>query len=265
VRTNMPDSTETLNEFLAAAEAAARLAGQLQRDNYETDLDVNELADHDIKLDLDVRCQKVIADYLLAAFPDHALLGEEEGGDVGNVDSEYQWVVDPIDGTVNYFYGIPHFCVSIALRRADENIVGVIYDPMRDEMWSVTAAEGSVTELNGRVVSVSARERLADAVVTVGFSKTKESMDAGLEKYKKIGYRVRKTRMLGSAALALAYIACGRLDAYIEESVNLWDIAAGVLLLEKAGGKVTLTAPDHAPNCLSIIATNGRIPVEDVL
>lgn len=265
MRSHMPEATSTLKQFLGAAEAAARLAGQLQRDKYETNLDVNELADHDIKLDLDVRCQKLIADHLLAAFPDHGLLGEEEGGDVGNLDSEYQWVVDPIDGTVNYFYGIPHFCVSIALRRGDENIVGVIYDPMRDEMWSASEAEDSVTELNGRAVSVSSRERLADAVVTVGFSKTKESMDAGLEKYKKIGYRVRKTRMLGSAALALAYIASGRLDAYIEESVNLWDVAAGVLLLEKAGGKVTLTAPDYAPDCLSIIATNGRIPVEEVL
>ena len=261
----MPESTETLNRYRAAAEAAARLAGDLLRDNYESDLDVKELADHDIKLDLDVRSQKVITDSLLGAFPDHGLLGEEEGGDEGNPDSAYQWVVDPIDGTVNFFYGIPHFCVSIALRRGEENIVGVIYDPMRDEMWGATEAEDSSTELNGRPVSASCRERLADAVVTVGFSKTRESMDAGLEKYKNIAYRVRKTRMLGSAALALAYIACGRLDAYIEESVNLWDIAAGVLLLEKAGGRVTLTTPDHAPNCLSIVATNGRIPLEDVL
>lgn len=253
-----------MNDFLQAAEAAARAAGAVQRANYESDLEVNEMADHDIKLDLDVRCQELITGDLLTTFPDHGLLGEEEGGEVGNVDSEYQWVVDPIDGTVNYYYGIPHFCVSIALQRNKETIVGVIYDPMRDEMWSATADAAEAT-LNGRVISASARERLADAVVTVGFSKTKESMDVGLEKYKKIGYRVRKTRMLGSAALALSYIACGRLDAYVEESVNLWDIAAGVLLVEKAGGKVTMTVPEHAPNCISIIATNGRIPLEDVL
>jgi len=259
----MPDSYDTLNEFRKAAEAAARAAGQLLNDNYETELDVNELADHDIKLDLDVRSQGLIARLLLDQFTDHGFLGEE-GGNVGNADSEYQWVVDPIDGTVNYYYGIPHFCVSIALQRNGETVVGVIYDPMRDEMWSVTADDAAPT-LNGRQISVSLRERLADAVITVGFSKTKESMDVGLEKYKKIGYRVRKTRMLGSAALALTYIACGRLDAYIEESVNLWDIAAGVLLVQKAGGKITLTIPDHAPQCISIVATNGRIPLEEVL
>ncbi len=259
----MSDAPDTLNEFRTAAEAAARAAGQLLRENYETDLDVNELADHDIKLDLDVRSQELITRLLLDRFTDHGFLGEE-GGNVGNADSEFQWVVDPIDGTVNYYYGIPHFCVSIALQRGGETVVGVIYDPMRDEMWSVTAADAAAT-LNGREISVSPRERLADAVITVGFSKTKESMDVGLEKYKKIGYQVRKTRMLGSAALALTYIACGRLDAYVEESVNLWDIAAGVLLVQKAGGKITLTTPEHAPECLSIVATNGKIPLEEVL
>ncbi len=259
----MSDSSDTLNEFRTAAEAAARAAGQLLRDNYESDLDVNELADHDIKLDLDVRSQELITQLLLGEFTEHGFLGEE-GGNVGNAESEFQWVVDPIDGTVNYYYGIPHFCVSIALQRGGETVVGVIYDPMRDEMWSVTAAD-TAPALNGREISVSSRERLADAVITVGFSKTKESMDVGLEKYKKIGYRVRKTRMLGSAALALTYIACGRLDAYVEESVNLWDIAAGVLLVQKAGGKITLTTPEHAPECLSIVATNGKIPLEEVL
>jgi len=259
----MSTPSDSLNEFRTAAEAAARAAGQLLRDNYETDLDVNELADHDIKLDLDVRSQELITRLLLDQFSDHGFLGEE-GGNVGNVDSEFQWVVDPIDGTVNYYYGIPHFCVSIALQRGGETVVGVIFDPMRDEMWSVTT-DDEVPTLNGRKISVSLRERLADAVITVGFSKTKESMDVGLEKYKKIGYQVRKTRMLGSAALALTYIACGRLDAYVEESVNLWDIAAGVLLVEKAGGRITLTTPEHAPQCISIVATNGKIPLEEVL
>lgn len=248
-----------MSEHLNIAIEAAKKAGQLLRENYETELVVDALHDHDIKLDLDVRAQDLITDILLIAFPDHALYGEE--GIAGNLDSDWQWVVDPIDGTVNYFYGIPHFCVSIALRYKKEIIIGVIYDPMADSLWAVE--KGGKPTLNGREIQTSNREQLKDTVMTIGFSKTKKSMDAGLQRYKKIAYKVRKTRMMGSAALAMAYISCGRLDAYIEETISLWDVAAGILLVESAGGKVELTPVSSSEDKFGIVATNGKVVIED--
>lgn len=245
---------------LELACSAAREAGELLRANFESDLVVDEMHRHDIKLALDVASQKLIEGRILAAFPGHAIYGEE--GIAGDQSSDTQWIVDPIDGTVNYFFGIPHFCVSIGMRRAGELKIGVIYDPMMDELFAVDF-EGPATK-NGREIRPSARAALAEAVVTVGFSKSTESIEAGLERYKSIAHRVRKTRMMGSAALALAYIACGRLDAYIEESISLWDIAAGQLMLQRGGGSVVLTPSESHPEKSGIVATNGSLDLEGV-
>lgn len=233
---------------------AAREAGALLRANFETELDVDALHRHDIKLALDVESQKLIEGILLERFPDHAIYGEE--GLAGNQDSTTQWIVDPIDGTVNFFYGIPHFCISIAMRREGQLKIGVVYDPMMDELFAVDF-EGPATR-NGKPIHPSQRGDLSEAVVTVGFSKSSESIEAGLARYQAIAHRVRKTRMMGSAALALAYIACGRLDAYIEESISLWDIAAGQLMLERGGGFV-LTPVDASGEKAGIVATNGTL------
>ena len=242
-----------LAEYLKTAVEAARAAGSLLKANFGRKLDVNVFEAHDIKLDLDVRSQELITSILLGRFPDHAIFGEE--GIAGNQASPFQWIVDPIDGTVNYFYGLPHFCISIALRHAGKIIVGVILDPMRDELWEVTA--GGPALLNGQPIHVSARAKLGDAVVSIGFAKSQASIDAGLPMFEKMVSKVRKCRLLGSAALDLAYIASGRLDAYIESSVSLWDIAAGKLLVEAAGGKCeTQPHADH-PEKLSIISSNG--------
>lgn len=251
-----------MKDLLDAAIHAAHAAGQLQRENFGQVLNVNEMKQYDIKLELDVRCQTLITELLLQRFPDHAILGEE-GDTIG--DGEIEWIVDPIDGTVNYFYSIPHFCVSIAARRRSDQklIVGVIYDPMQNETWTV--AEGIAPTLNGQPISCSSRTTMAEAVVTVGFSKSKESLDAGFERYKRISYNVRKTRMLGSAALAMAYIASGRLDAYVEEQISLWDIAAGLMLVEAGGGKVRLEPGKGKEGTMFICATNGKIPIEEYL
>ncbi len=246
---------------LNIAVSAARAAGVLLRENFETDLKVDEMHDHDIKLNLDVKSQELITELILDAFPDHAIYGEE--GIAGNQDSNCQWIVDPIDGTVNFFYGIPHFCISIAMRKDGELVIGVVYDPMMDELYTVDF-DGPATR-NGKEIKPSNRATLGESVVTIGFSKSKEAMDAGLERYKSIAYRVRKTRMMGSAALALAYIACGRLDAYIEEQISIWDIAAGQLLLERGGGSVTLGQSESNPDKSSIIASNGKLPLDEVL
>jgi myo-inositol-1(or 4)-monophosphatase len=251
-----------MKDLLTVAIEAARAAGRIQRENFGSELHVNELQKHDIKLELDVRCQQVITDILLGAFPDHKILGEE--GNAGG-EGEVEWIVDPIDGTVNYFYSIPHFCVSIAARNrlTHESLLGVIYDPMQDELWTV--ARGVAPTLNGKPIGVSRRSELSHAVVTVGFSKSKEALDLGFERYKRIAYDVRKTRMLGSAALAMAYIACGRLDAYVEEQISLWDIAAGHMLVEAAGGKVMMQPSTTKKGTMFICAWNGTLPIEPYL
>lgn len=247
-----------MSEYLDLAQSAARAAGILLREHYGSALEVNEMLEYDIKLDLDVRSQDLITDHILKIFPDHAIYGEEGIG--GNQESPFQWIVDPIDGTVNYFYGIPHFCISIALRKDGEIIAGVIYDPMLDEMFAVEA--GGPAMLNGKPITVSNRSEMSAAVVTIGFSKTRESMDAGFARYKRIAVQVRKTRMLGSAALAMAYIACGRLDAYIEEQISIWDVATGLLLVKAAGGKVDLKQSVGNTDKHAIVAWNGKLPLD---
>jgi myo-inositol-1(or 4)-monophosphatase len=241
--------------YLDAAKEAARAAGELLRARFGKPLNVNATTAHDIKLEVDVLTQNLIAGKLLGHFPEHALYGEE--GIVGDQSSDHQWVVDPLDGTVNYFYGIPHFCVSIALRFRGEIIVGVIYDPIREELWS--GEKGQPPLLNGKEFKVSSRAALAEAVISVGLSKTGATIDAGLPLLQEMVHRVRKCRMLGSAALDMAYVACGRLDAYIEQGISLWDIAAGWLLIEGAGGRVEMKPRSDQPDKFSVVASNGLL------
>jgi myo-inositol-1(or 4)-monophosphatase len=241
--------------YLAAATEAARAAGDLLRSHFQQPLTVHAALAHDIKLEIDVLAQNLIGEILLRRFPEHALYGEE--GIVGDQESDYQWVVDPLDGTVNYFYGIPHFCVSIALRFRREIILGVILDPIRDELW--TTEKGQPPLLNGKEFHVSTRADLADAVLSVGLSKTTRTIDAGFPLLEQMVHRARKCRLLGSAALDMAYVACGRLDAYIEQGIGLWDVAAGWILVENAGGKVELRPRSDAPDKFSIVASNGLL------
>jgi myo-inositol-1(or 4)-monophosphatase len=234
-----------LDRALEAAASAARVAGALMRRNLYSRKRANEVSQHDIKLELDVRCQNLIRRALGKAFPAAAFLGEE--GVSGEESAEYRWVVDPIDGTVNFAYTIPHACVSIALQRRGqrdcstayedgfETVVGVVYDPFLDEMW--TALQGRPARLNGRIIRVSKRRRLDEAVVSIGFAKSRENLEATLPYFLELVHRVRKLRIMGSAALALTYVATGRFDGYIERGIRIWDIAAGGLILECAGGE----------------------------
>jgi myo-inositol-1(or 4)-monophosphatase len=242
-----------LKSALAAAIKAARAAGKVMHANWHKPKRVNSSEAHDIKLELDVRCQALIEKILRKTFPAVPLLGEE--GISGDVTAEYRWVVDPIDGTVNYFYGMPHAAVSIALQHKEESVVGVIYDPFTDEIW--TTVRGGPTRLNGRIVRVSDRSRLEDAVIAIGFSKNKQNLNVSLPHVNRLARRVKKIRIMGSAALELVYVASGRLDAYIERTINLWDVAAGSLLVENAGGEFyVLPAPNGK---LRMCADNGKL------
>ena len=247
-----------MNSYLDAAENAARAAGKLLSDNFQQRQRVNAYAAHDIKLEIDVQAQELIGKLLLGQFPAHALYGEE--GIIGDQSSDHQWVVDPLDGTVNYFYGIPHFCVSIALRLHKEIVIGVIYDPIRGEMW--TGQRGEPSKLNGTPIHVSDRADLAESIVSIGLAKTGETINTNFPLLQQMIHRVRKCRVLGSAALDTAYVACGRLDAYVETGISLWDIAAGSFLVENAGGTVDLRPRENMKDKYSIVASNGLIDLK---
>lgn len=246
---------------LALATHAAIEAGKLLRKHFGSDTVVDETSAHDIKLALDKESQELITQILLGAREGDALYGEE--GIAGNQDSDRQWIVDPIDGTVNYYYGIPHFCVSIALRVAGEIVVGVIHDPMVGETWTVE--KGGKPMLDGKPIQVSKRETLAESILFVGCGKDDAALRTGMARFQRASLQARKMRMMGSAALGMAYIACGRLDAYIESRISLWDIAAGQLLVESAGGNVQLTAVSGYADAWSIVASNGKIPLQEIL
>ena len=186
---------------------------------------------------------------------------------VGNENSSERWVVDPIDGTVNFTFGIPHACISIALQTRTtgpskghgepyETLVGVVYDPFCDEMW--TAVRGGPARLNGRKIQVSPRAKLSDAVVSVGISKYPGTIRKMIPILERLMLRARKVRIMGAAALGLVYVASGRFDVYLEPRIRLWDIAAGGLILERAGGEFfrTKVAGRHA---YRLIASNGRM------
>lgn len=231
-----------MNAALACAVRAAKAAGQIMRKNLLATKKVNEATQHDIKLELDVRCQKIIERELRKSFPRLPVLGEE--GITGDPNAELRWVVDPIDGTVNFTYGIPHAAVSIALQvrvgappptaGKYSTLVGAVYDPFCNELW--TAIRGGPARLNGKTIKASSRRTLDEAIVAVGFAKHAHTLDRMMPMLNQLIRRVRKIRIMGSAALATVYVATGRMDAYVEHGLRLWDIAAGGLILECAGG-----------------------------
>jgi myo-inositol-1(or 4)-monophosphatase len=249
---------------LKTAVTAARAAGALMRRNLDATKKVNLRASHDIKLELDVRCQKLIERTLAKDFPDIAVLGEE--GESAHTNPPARWVIDPIDGTVNYAYGIPHACVCIALQvrsRAKSaqvdggyaTVMGVIYDPFMDELWS--AVTGDVARLNGKPIRVSPRVKLSDAIAAMGYGKNEETMGIALKIFREMSQRTRKMRNMGAAGTALAYVATGRFDAYIERGISLWDIAAGGFIVERAGGDFWRERlPDGT---YRMVASNGKL------
>jgi len=244
--------------MIYAAITAAQAAGERLRHAFGSELRVTEQFAHDIKIAADKECQDLIYQILLDHFPKSKCIGEEgDSGDLGDPKGEIEWIVDPIDGTMNLAHNIPHFCVSIAAREAatQKILLGVIYDPLRNELF--TAERGSGTYLNGVRMKVSTRTKLSEAVLAVGFAKSQDSIDHCLKLYQYYGSAARKLRAMGSAALDLAYVATGRLDAYIEQGVNLWDVAAGIVLVEEAGGVVEIEI--KAKTKYKVCAHSGRI------
>jgi myo-inositol-1(or 4)-monophosphatase len=255
---------------LDVAIKAARAAGALMEKNRDLPKKAHETSQHDIKLELDIKCHQLIEKKLASAFPDISVLGEE--GDTGDAAAEQRWVIDPIDGTVNFAYGIPHSCVSIALQEkvsgpvsrrhsvtkdGYSTLLGVVYDPFVDELW--TATRGGKAFLNGRVIAASRRARLDEAIVSMGFSKRTDTLIEMLPVLNRLIHRVRKIRVMGAAALALTYVASGRCDAYLEAGIRLWDIAAGGLILECAGGEFFHEPITGERHTYRLVVNNGLL------
>lgn len=256
--------------FLDAAIAAAREAGALIRERlgrYET-LDTKASA-HDLVTDVDRACEALIAERLLSAFPGHAMLGEEgmaertrrheKDDDPSQV--EYLWVCDPIDGTTNFVYGIPACTVSIALARYGVPVVGVIYDPARDEIFSAVRGQGAF--VNGQPLRVRADERLSEALLATGFPVHERLRAINLAEVGRIVPQCFNLRGFGSAALHLGYVAAGRLTGFWEHGLNPWDLAAGYVLVTEAGGRMTdLDGSPYTLGTADFIASNGAVHEE---
>ncbi|MEC7881377.1 MAG: inositol monophosphatase family protein [Verrucomicrobiota bacterium] len=250
--------------YLKTAVNAARFAGEIMAQNLFSKKKINSSTQRDVKLDLDVRCQNEIESILNKSHPNVAILGEE--GNAGDIETEFRWVVDPIDGTVNYTYGIPHACVSIALQKrldnhsktgdAFETVVGTVFDPFTDELW--TAIRGQKSKLNGKKISVNSGS-LKEAMLAIGFAKDKATMNYMIPYFTKLAPKIRKPRMMGSAALAMTYVASGRFHGYIESKIQIWDVAAGGLILECAGGEFWRVPRKNSKHRYAVIASNGKI------
>lgn len=231
-------------EFAHVADGIARQAGALLRKFYEKGVATEYKGDVDLVTEADRASEQLIRERLKEAFPAHGVYGEE--GTRDQLESEYRWYVDPLDGTTNFAHGFPAFCVILGLEHrpaglaadADgEMVAGVIYDPLRNEMFSAERGKGAF--LNGRAIHVSKTKTLQESLTATGFPSQKRHASPNVHLYQQITLRSHGVRRAGSAGLDLAYVACGRLDGFWEFNLNPWDTSAGVLMVEEAGGTVT--------------------------
>ena len=246
-----------MNQYLADLEPIAREAGALLMSYFDRNIKIEYKGDVDLVTAADRASEALIAERLRARWPQHDIVGEE--GTRTDTGAEFRWYVDPLDGTTNFAHGYPVFCVSIALARRDHELeVGVLYDPTRNELFAAERGQGAA--LNGKPIHVSKSPRLAESILGTGFPSHKRHKNPNIYFYQQITLRSHGVRRAGSAALDLANVAAGRFDGFWEFNLNPWDTAAGVLLVQEAGGKVTRF--DGMPFRLDsreVLATNGLI------
>jgi myo-inositol-1(or 4)-monophosphatase len=254
--------------WVPQASAIAREAGARLREFFAQGVETEYKGEVDIVTVADRTVEKLIRTRLGEAFPEHGVYGEE--GTRERMQGEFRWYVDPLDGTTNFAHGFPQFCVSMGLEQRPAGLdpeqdgtltAGVIYDPLRDELF--TAERGRGAQLNGRPIRVSRTPELAEALLATGFPSRKRHASPNVHFYHEFSLRSHGLRRAGSAALDLAYVACGRLDAFWEFNLNPWDTAAGILLIQEAGGR----ASDFAGNAFrldsrEVLASNGLIHAE---
>ena len=246
--------------YLEISAGIAREAGALLHGYFERHIGFELKGEFDLVTEADRASEKLVIERLRAHFPEHSIVAEESGGHAG-ASPEYCWYVDPLDGTTNFAHGFPMYNVTLALERAGEIVAGVIFDPERNELFA--AERGAGARLNGQPIHVSRVRRIDDALVATGFPSRKRHQNVNVHFYYQLAMITHGVRRAGAAALDLAYVACGRLDAFWEFGLNPWDIAAGTLLVSEAGGRCSdmhggpmrLRGPD-------LLADNGAVHAE---
>jgi len=259
----MPSTPPHPESFLPAMPAIAREAGALIMEYFHRGLKIEYKGEADLVTAADRASEALIRERIGKQFPTHDVLGEEQG--LNDQGGEYRWYVDPLDGTTNFAHGYPVFCVSLALEQRSGSsatrVAGVVYDPTRDELFA--AAQGGGAQLNGQPIRVSKIAHLKECLVATGFPSHKRHKNPNIHFYHQITLRTHGVRRAGSAALDLCNVACGRFDGFWEFNLNPWDTAAGVLIVEEAGGKVSRF--DGSPFLLDsreTLASNGLVHEE---
>ena len=246
-----------LNQLKSVALAAAYRSGAYIRSRLSAVRQIRHKGDIDLVTEVDLGSEERIIEVIQDAFPDHAILSEERGLIEGS--EPYRWIIDPLDGTTNFAHGLTTCCVSIALAKHERTIIGIIWCPFSDELFSAVEGEGAY--LNGRRLSVSNVDKVQDSLLVTGFPYcVKEILEPVMMRFTRCLAASQGIRRLGSAALDLGYVAAGRFEAFWEEHLHPWDVAAGHLLVTEAGGQVTNF--DNHPfevEMKSILASNGRI------
>jgi len=250
--------TDERAQFLEVAVETAKSAGEIQRNRYEDhSVTIERKGRIDLVTAVDIACEKLIVSAISKRYPQHGILAEE--GTQKEAHGDYLWIIDPLDGTTNYAHGFPMFAVSIALAMRGKPVVGVVYEPIRDELFTAVAGEGAM--INGKPISVSSVSQMDDALLATGFPYDVRTNPANnLDNFKRVALNCQAVRRPGAAVLDLSYVACGRLDGFWEQRLYPWDMAAGSLIVAEAGGVVT--DMDGKPLDLhgeTIIAANPRI------
>jgi myo-inositol-1(or 4)-monophosphatase len=245
-----------LTRELEVAMAAAEAAGEVLRNGFGQHQEVRFKGEVDLVTKADENAEQAIKQVLQEKFPNYGMLAEEGGEFKG--EGGVRWIVDPLDGTTNFAHGLPLFCTSVALERDGEMVLGVVYDPMANETY--TAERGGGATLNGEPIGVSDTDEPMRALLGTGFPYDRDEVPAALELFGQFAVRMQSMRRLGSAALDLCYVAAGRLDGYYERGVKAWDIAAGVLILEEAGGRATnYSGHELDLEVGEVVASNGLL------
>jgi len=247
-------------KYLSLATSAAKEAGDYIRSKWEGSFQIEHKGVINLVTEVDKQSEKMIVEEICKNYPDHDILAEE--GTDRRKNSKFRWVIDPLDGTTNFAHGYPAFVVSIGLEYEGKPIVGVVYDPTREEMF--TATKGGGAFLSGKKIFVSKQKKLSDSLLCTGFGyDVREVLDNNLGEFSKMLKSAQAIRRDGAAALDLCYVACGRFDGFWERGLLPWDMAAGILLILEAGGQVT--AYDGSPFSMAdgkILASNALIHKE---
>jgi len=246
--------------FLATAVEIVLRSGEIQMLRRESGFSINKKGTIDLVTEVDLECERMCRAVLAERFPDHDILGEElSSGPAQVASSHYRWVFDPLDGTTNYAHGLPVFCASLALEIDGQAVAGAVYDPTRKELF--TGERGAGAFLNGTRLQVSETGTLLDALLVTGFPyDVHQKLQPLIAMFGAFLGQARAVRRLGSAALDLCYVAAGRFDGFWEQSLRPWDVSAGALIVEEAGGRVTgMDGTRFDPAAAHLVASNGRI------